>query len=104
MNKYLLQLRKELSEFERNRSPEDTISVLELLWDCYFQSKPTDDGRIRQAEEALAPIFDRLNFQDSNAVFDVIDDLCTAYQRAAFFEGIHIGTELAESLHKECTP
>ena len=104
MNQYLYQLEHELLEFERNHSSKDTISVLELLWDCYFQSKPTDDGRIRQAEEALAPIFDRLNFQDSNAVFDVIDDLCAAYQRAAFFEGIHIGAELAESLHKKCTP
>lgn len=99
MNKYILQLRKELSEFERNRNAEESISVLELLWLCYYHSKPVDDGTIQKAEQALEPLCSELSFDASDALFAAIDDLCTAYQRSAFFEGISIGAELAETLH-----
>ena len=101
MNNYIEQLKKELSEYESWSGLDKSVSVLDLLWENYQQSNPIDDGLIQQREAAIAPIFYELSITASDALSGLIVDLCTAYQRAALLEGIHIGVELAESLYKK---
>ena len=104
MNKYLLQMQAELAAYEQSYPHEDAKPAIEILWDFYLESKPIDDGRLRQAEEALSPIFDQLNFDDSCDAFKLVYELCSAYQHAAFYEGIRIGSDFANALHKKSTP
>lgn len=100
MNPYIDQLSRELREYQSKYGTNRCESTLELLWHCYAVSNPVDDGRVKAAECALRPVFEELSFDASNALFDLISDLCTAYQRAAFFEGILIGTHLSAELRQ----
>jgi len=98
MQPYLVQLQKELSDYMARCGAEEPGSILEFLLFCYLSSKPIDDGRILHCDEALAPVFEELSVESSDRLFDLIADLCAAYQRAAFIEGIQIGFQLTSEL------
>ena len=98
MNTYISQVKKQLAEYEAKCGVTDSESILDLLWDCYLESNPIDDGRIRQAELALAPVFRELPIAHSDALSDLITEMCIAYQRAAFLEGIQVGFHLNQEL------
>lgn len=98
MNPYITQLKKELAEYEKACGGEAQASVLEFLWHCYSAANPVDNGEVKAAETAIMPVFQELSFDSSNMLNDLILDLCTAYQRAAFLEGIQVGAHLVEEL------
>lgn len=100
MNPYIDQLNRELREYQTKCGSNRCESVLELLWYCYSASNPVDDGRIKAAEGALWPVFEALSYEASNNLFDLVSDLCTAYQRAAFFEGVLIGSQISNELRQ----
>ena len=98
MNQYIERVKKELSEYRIRCHRVESESILNLLWQCYLESCPVDDGRIKAAESTIAPVFNELSNVSSDLLSDMINDLCTAYQRAAFLEGIQIGVHLFEEL------
>jgi len=100
------QFKSQLTDYHHKCGADQRLSLPELLWECYYQSDPVDDGRIRQAFAALEPVFLELDFDGSNLLWDNLDELITAHQRAAFLEGIHLGVQLADTLSaiKKCTP
>ena len=98
MNYYITQLKRELAEYEAKCGYEGHDSILDFLWYCYLSTNPVDDGQIQQAESAIAPVFNELSTKNSDKLSDYILELCTAYQRAAFLEGILIGAHLTEEL------
>ena len=63
-----------------------------------MQANPVDDGLIREQEHAIDPIFQELSIPSANKLSDLVYGLCTAYQRAALLEGVHIGFRLSEEL------
>lgn len=98
MKHYLSLLEKQLNRYQANCGKEDTVPILDILWYCYFQENPIDDGQIRDAELALRPAFEALSLENSDALFDRLDGLISHYQRAAFLDGIHTGIRLAREL------
>ena len=98
MNPYLEQLKQELTDYQTKYGLERSASVLDILWYCYSAANPIDDGRIAAAEDALGPVYDELSFSASEVLFGQISELCTAYQRAAFLEGILLGMNLSKEL------
>ncbi len=98
MNKYIQKLFHELSQYEAICGCKSNTSILDTLWYCYASANPIDDGYIKKAETAMAPVFRELSFESNNTLFDLITELVTAYQRAAFLEGILLGAELAKEL------
>ena len=94
MNQYIQKLNAELSTF-----PYFKDSILDLLWEYYSQENPIRNHRIKQLEQKLAPAFEALSFEESTNTFTLLYDLVTAYQHAAFIEGICIGTRLQEELN-----
>ena len=101
MTDYLDKLKEDLSEYEIKSGLSKSPSALEVLWEHYMNYNPVDDGLIRSRNDALEPIFRELNFPTSDLLTELIVDLVTAYQRAAFFEGIHIGVQLSDALHEK---
>ena len=91
----LPQLQKDLSEYTKKCGSTENSSLLDFLFYNYLSSQPIDDGRIAQCENMLAPVFSELSLESSDQLFDLIADLCAAYQRAAFIEGIRIGVQLS---------
>jgi hypothetical protein len=69
-------------------------SILDTLWYDYFCRAPVDDGQIRQSEERLSPVFAELSVEASDQLFGLISDLLTAYQRAAYLDGLRLGANL----------
>lgn len=98
MESIISQLHIDLAEYTKKCSTEESSSILEFLFYYYLSSTPKDDGRISQCEKDLSPVFGELSPESSDRLFDLIADLCTAYQRAAFFEGIRIGVRLSGEL------
>ena len=97
-NSYLEQLKNELDAYTvqcGNTRPE---SVLETLWHCYFTANSIDDGQIRRCEAALEPVYRELSVTGEDTLFDLIDDLVTAYQRSVFLEGMQTGPQLIRML------
>lgn len=98
MNQYLTKLISELEKYGAEYTVNGEDSVLELLWQCYAETRPVDDGRIRAAEFAIRPVFQALPLKDSDDLSNLVADLCLAYQRAAFLEGIQVGACLKAEL------
>ena len=99
MNPYITKLKQELAAYEAVCGNEGA-SILDLLWYCYSASNAVDDGKIKEAEAAISPVYHELSTDVSNMLDDLIGDLCTAYQRAAFLEGIQVGVRLVEELQE----
>lgn len=98
MNNYLVQLSEQMKKYGAENTVIGMDSVLELLWQCYAECNPVDDGRIRAAEFAMRPVFQALPLEDSDDLSNLIADLCLAYQRAAFLEGVQVGACLKVEL------
>lgn len=98
MNPYLSLFHDYLQMYQQRGGIHSIDSVLDFLWQCYSAGVPVDDGQIRACEDALRPHMESLPFLASNDLFDCISDLCTAYQRAAFLEGILLGARLHAEL------
>lgn len=93
MNQYIEKLNAELAE-----SPYAIDSVLELLWQYYLDGNPYRDDAIRQREAELSEVFAELSVPSADILGNLICNVCTAYQHAAFIEGICIGTRLQAEL------
>ena len=98
MNKYIEKLKSELAQYEVQCGDTSCPNILDTLWYCYFHSVPVDDGLIKEKDEALTPIFDALSVELSDILNELIVDVCTAYQRAAFLEGLRLGFSLIAEL------
>lgn len=99
-------LEAELANYRAQCGTQAQCSILEQLWMDYFHTNPVDDGRIQIAEQLRTPLFDKLSFSQSEILSELLAELITAYQRAAFLKGIQIGFQLVEELsgNQKCTP
>lgn len=87
-----------ITDYESKCGISTPVSVLESLWYDYSCRNPVDDGKLRQAEEKLSPFFAELSVEASDCLTDQIVDLLTAYQRAAYLEGLCTGAHLLREL------
>lgn len=98
MNPYIQQLKKDLQTYETLCGKEDDFPILRFLWQSYSCFNPTDDGMIQKCNTALSPIYQELSLTSADTLAYFICNLCTAYQRAAFLDGILVGAHLVEKL------
>ena len=98
MNPYTQKLLNAIADYESKCGISPSSSVLEALWYDYSCRNPIDDGRLRQAEKNLSPVFEALSMEASDRLFDQIVDLLNAYQRAAYLEGLCTGVLFMKEL------
>ena len=98
MNSYLERLKNDLDSYTTQCGNQRPESVLDLLWYCYSAANAIDDGQIGRCEAALLPIYRELSPASEDVLFDHISELVTAYQRAAFLEGLQTGAQLTAQL------
>ena len=98
MNPYTQKLLNAITDYESQCGISDPASVLESLWYDYSCRNPVDDGQVREAEAHIAPIFRELSVESSDHLSDLIVNLLTAYQRAAYLEGLCTGVHLLQAL------
>lgn len=79
---------------------DDANSILEMLYYYYSVHNPINNALIRCQFKELHDILRRLSLQESDAVFDLTEQLCAAHERQAFLDGLRVGmclfTELTD--------
>ena len=98
MNLYTQKLLNAIADYESKCGISPSSSILDALWYNYSCRNPIDDGRLRQAEKNLSPVFKELSIEASDCLFDQIVDLLNAYQRAAYLEGLCTGALFMQEL------
>ena len=98
MNPYTQKLLSAVAAYESKCGITAPESILESLWYDYSCRNPVDDGQVREAEAHIAPIFRELSVESSDHLSDLIVNLLTAYQRAAYLEGLCTGVHLLQAL------
>lgn len=75
-------------------------SVLDFLWLSYFEIQRADNEDIKQGFRALDKYFEGKSFEEVQYVFDIVCNLCTAYEQRAFTDGLQLGAQLVQELQQ----
>ena len=78
----------------------DYETVLDQLYQAYAESHESDPAEIRDGFKELDNLLGDLSLDDNNAVWNLCCQLCTAYERKAFLDGLQCGAHLMNELHK----
>ena len=79
----------------------DCETVLDQLYLAYAESHESDPPEIRNGFKDLDTLLEHLPLDDNNAVWNLCCQLCTAYERKAFLDGLQYGAHLMNELFKE---
>ena len=72
----------------------DCETVLDQLYQAYTESHESDPPEIRNGFKELDDLLGDLSLDDNNAVWNLCCQLCTAYERKAFLDGLQYGAHL----------
>ena len=99
MQKYI----RALQQYCKENPPdhENWQSVMNLLYRTYAAYNPIDEQKIRDGFTKLRSQFPGLSLQEFDPIFDIVSNLCSSYERLAFYEGLRLGVTLMLEL-KEC--
>ena len=73
-------------------------TVLDQLYQAYAESHESDPPEIRDGFKELDALLEQLSLDDNNAVWNLCCQLCTAYERKAFIDGLQYGAHLITTL------
>ena len=78
----------------------DCETVLDQLYQAYAESHESDPSEIRNGFKELDALLEHLSLDDNNAVWNLCCQLCTAYERKAFLDGLQYGACIIFELFK----
>ena len=81
-----------------NPGDSDCETVLDQLYQAYAESHESDPPEIRDGFKELDNLLGDLSLDDNNAVWNLCCQLCTAYERKAFRDGLQYGAHLMMEL------
>ena len=90
------QFQAALAQYDAQTGPAE--SPLDILWYCYCIASPTDDDLIRAAETELNRLTKAMPLSAADGLTDLVSQVCLAYQRAAFLDGMRVGADFARHL------
>ena len=97
----LLELLKQCAESHTFDSGDpDNPAVLDQLFCAYQDSHETDPPEIKDGFKELDTYLRQLSLDDNNAVWNLCCRLCTAYERKAFIDGFHYGSQFIKEISK----
>ena len=76
----------------------DCATVLDQIYQAYAESHESDPPKIRDGFKELDALLEQLSLDDNNAVWNLCCQLCTAYERKAFLDGLKYGAHLIREL------
>ena len=78
----------------------DCETVLDQLYQAYQESHESDPMEIRDGFKELDDLLGSLSLNDNNAVWNLCCQLCIAYERKAFLDGLQYGAHLMREFVK----
>lgn len=76
----------------------DCETVLDQLYEAYFQSHESDPQEIRDGFQQLDQYLESLPLKNNNDVFTLVCHLCSAYEKKAFIDGLKYGAHLMKEI------
>ena len=77
----------------------DADSVLELLYNTYYEHVCTDDtDKIKQAFDDLYNALSDKTLKEKDAIIDLVCDLCRLHQQSGFIDGVKLGIRLVQEM------
>jgi hypothetical protein len=98
MNKIIKQLKTYIEAHPFDSGDSDCETVLDQLYQAYAESHESDPPEIRNGFKELDALLEQLSLDDNNAVWNLCCQLCTAYERKAFLDGLKYGAHLIREL------
>ena len=72
--------------------------VLEFLYTAYADVQGQDSASIRQYFVDLDDHLQALSLEENNEIFAIVCSICSAYEKRAFTDGVHVGASLVLEL------
>ena len=98
MNEIAKRLNAYITAHPFNPVDSDCETVLDQLYQAYAESHESDPSEIRDGFKELDDLLGDLSLDDNNAVWNLCCQLCTAYERKAFLDGLQYGSHLIQEL------
>ena len=87
-----------INAYPFNTGDSNCETVLDQLYQAYAESHESDPPEIRDGFKELDDLLGDLSLDDNNAVWNLCCQLCTAYERKAFLDGLQYGAQLINEL------
>ena len=100
MNKNLSLSMNELLVSKALLQCEDSTSILEVIYNVYFENQGRPDGILRKHYQELDSMSEQLPDELKEAIHSIVADLCTEYERKGFIDGLKTGAHLIQELNK----
>ena len=100
MNKIAKRLNAYITAHPFDPGDSNCETVLDQLYQAYTESHESDPPEIRDGFKELDDLLGDLSLDDNNAVWNLCCQLCTAYERKAFLDGLQYGAQLIGELTK----
>ena len=101
LQEYISHLKSCIASNPPDLGDSDCGTILEQLYQAYADSHESDPPEIRDGFKELDSLLGSLSLNDINAVWDLCCQLCTAYERKAFLDGLQYGAHLMNELFRE---
>ena len=98
MNEITKRLNAYITAHPFDPGDSDCETVLDQLYQAYAESHESDPSEIRNGFKELDALLEHLSLDDNNAVWNLCCQLCTAYERKAFLDGLKYGAHLIREL------
>ena len=98
MTSVIEKLKDYLNEQPVDAVYNDAASLLELLCYIYAKDSPVDSAVIHYQYQQINCITKRLTLEENNEIFSLTVDMCDAYIRRAFMDGLKTGFHLMAEL------
>ena len=98
MDEFMNALQAQLATQQPNY-PDNTESILEVLFDAYNESSGFDNAAIKSDFEELYRLMNGKPLKEIDEIIYTVCTLCRDHEKAGFIEGIKAGMSLAEELN-----
>jgi len=95
MDEFLNALQTKLATQQPNY-PDNTESILEVLFDAYNESSGFDNAAIKADFEELYRLMSGKPLKEIDEVIYAVCTLCRDHEKAGFIEGIKVGLKLMQ--------
>ena len=99
MNEIAKRLNAYITAHPFDSGDSDCKTDLDQLYQAYAESHESDPPEIRDGCKELDDLLGDLSLDDNNAVWNLCCQLCTAYERKAFLDGLQYGAHLMYELN-----
>ena len=99
MNEFMTALQTHLA-IQQPNYPDNTQSILEVLFDAYNESSGFDNAAIKANFEEFYRLMNGKTLKEIDEIIYAVCTLCRDHEKTGFIEGVKVGIGLGQELAK----